>query len=356
MALPMFEEVLRDTEADRRSVLLGNGFSVACRKDIFTYGSLFQNADFSSLGPKVKKAFAKLKTTDFEVVIKALKDASTLGRLYGGARSLAAKKMGVDANGLKRLLVKTIANHHPNLPAEISDDEFRACRKFLSNFKKVYTLNYDLLLYWACMHEEVDGGKKQSVPKDDGFRHPDSGEYVDGEWLGDEYDYVTWGLGSPGTQEVFYLHGALHLFEGPSELQKFTWIRTGVRLTEQIRDALSKDLYPLIVAEGTSNQKRGRIMRSEYLGKGLRSFKQQDATLVTFGVSFSANDDHILDLIQKGKIKKLWVGIFGDENSEQNKAIISKVSALPARRPDRRPLMVRPYSASSANVWGHMKL
>ena len=40
-------------------------------------------------------------------------------------------------------------------------------------------------------------------------------------------------------QNIHYLHGALHLFDAGSELKKFTWVNTGRRLTEQIREALS---------------------------------------------------------------------------------------------------------------------
>lgn len=34
--------------AKKRHLLLGNGFSIALKPDIFSYGSLYENADFSA--------------------------------------------------------------------------------------------------------------------------------------------------------------------------------------------------------------------------------------------------------------------------------------------------------------------
>ena len=41
------------------SLLLGNGFSIALKPGIFSYGSLYENADFSA-APHVKKLFDAL--------------------------------------------------------------------------------------------------------------------------------------------------------------------------------------------------------------------------------------------------------------------------------------------------------
>lgn len=61
--------------------LLGNGFSRACRDDIFSYGALFDRAEFKDLSPYSRAAFDALGTTDFEVVIRALKHAAALVRV-----------------------------------------------------------------------------------------------------------------------------------------------------------------------------------------------------------------------------------------------------------------------------------
>lgn len=113
MALLSFSEALNDSNGyNRRHVLLGNGFSIACRPHIFAYGKLFEQADFSKVSPTAKNAFLALGTQDFEKVIKALRDASKIVAAYGGAAGLA-ETLVADADGLKELLVQTIAASHP---------------------------------------------------------------------------------------------------------------------------------------------------------------------------------------------------------------------------------------------------
>ena len=79
MALLTFQEAIQESEGyNRRHVLLGNGFSIACRPHIFAYGKLYEQADFSNISQTVRLAFEALETQDFEKAIKALRDASML--------------------------------------------------------------------------------------------------------------------------------------------------------------------------------------------------------------------------------------------------------------------------------------
>jgi len=43
-------------------------------------------------------------------------------------------------------LIETIALSHPESPASIPTDEYENCIRFLSHFRSIYTLNYDMLL------------------------------------------------------------------------------------------------------------------------------------------------------------------------------------------------------------------
>ena len=55
--------------------------------------------------------------------------------------------------------------------------------------------------------------------------------------------YVVWEPENSHGQNIHFLHGALHIFDAGSEIQKYTWNNTGVRLIEQIRNALTKEYY-----------------------------------------------------------------------------------------------------------------
>jgi hypothetical protein len=326
----------------RRHLLLGNGFSIACRPDIFVYGKLFEQADFALVSQSARDAFDSLATTDFEKVIRALNDTAAIADVYG-LPPAAAAQMRDDANKLKELLVQTIAKSHPELPSDLSESEYQSCQQFLSHFSTIYTFNYDLLLYWTQMHHE----NSSSVTSDDGFRTSQDDIEFD-----TESDYVIWEPGQSHGQSTWFLHGALHVFDSGLEIQKYTWSRTGVRLIEQTRQALQDDFFPLFVAEGTSDEKLLRIRHSDYLAKAYRSFQSIQKCLFIYGHSLASNDEHYLKLIERGKLEQVYVGLYGDPNSAANKQIIRRANLLVDNRRGRKSLNVVFFDAESANVWG----
>ena len=325
-------------DLNKRHLLLGNGFSRALREDIFSYAALFDRAEFHTLSPSARGAFDVLETTDFEVVMRALRAAASLVEIYEGANPELASQLRADADGLRELLVRTIAANHPDRPGDVPIHSYERCRTFLSCFDTVYTLNYDLLLYWTLMQNELE----THIDSDDGFRTPDDGPE----------DYVTWEVEKTDHQNIFYLHGALHIFDGGSEIKKYTWVNTGVPLIDQIRDALQHGLYPLFVAEGQSSQKLARIKHNEFLGRAYRSFAKIGGGLYVYGHSMAVNDEHIIKLIEKNKVSKLFIGLYGDPNSEGSQSIIERAFKIKAARPIKRPLEVAFFNAGSTQVWG----
>jgi len=333
-----FDDALQQGSNVKRHALLGNGFSRALRNDIFSYDALFDQADFESLSPTVRRAFDALATTDFEVVMRTLRAAASLVELYEGTNPTLAGQLRADADGLRELLVRTIAANHPSRPGDVTTAAYERCRAFLSCFASIYTLNYDLLLYWALMQDEL----APAVEADDGFRTPDEGPL----------EYVSWEVEKTDYQNIFYLHGALHVFDAESEIKKYTWVNTGVPLIDQIRDALLHNLYPLFVAEGESKQKLARIKHNEFLGRAYRSFAKIGGALYVYGHSMAANDEHIIRLIEKNKVAQLYVGLYGDPMNDGNQRVIKRSLKIPEARPARRPLEVAFFDAASAQVWG----
>lgn len=344
MAVLTFAQAIEaSSRYSKRHLLLGNGFSIACRPDIFRYDKLFEQANFSALPVSAMSAFSVLHTADFERVIRVLRDSAAIATLYG-ATNEQVDAMRSDADALKELLVQTIAQSHPALPSDITDDEYAASQRFLANFDMTYTLNYDLLLYWTHMHHE----SRTNVQSDDGFRTSQS----DIE-SGIPSDYVVWEPSQSHDQNMWFLHGALHVFDSGTEIQKYTWNRTGIRLIEQIRDALSRDLFPLFVAEGLSTEKLERIRHSDYLAKAYRSFQEIQYCLFIYGHSLAANDEHYLRLIEKGKLAHIFVGLYGDPELVTNRQIVGRAKAMGLARRGKRELRVDFFDSESANVWGH---
>ena len=334
-----YDDVLAEA-GEARHLLLGNGFSIACRPDLFHYDKLFDRADFLNL-ERARRAFDLLSTTNFEAVIRALRSFAALSELYAPDDSTMKEKAERDAAALREVLVRAVADCHPDRPGNIKPEEYLNCRKFLRGYKSINTLNYDLLLYWALMQNEL--GDDQ-IPCDDGFRKP-----------ADDPDaaYVSWDPDNSKGQTVRYLHGALHLYDTGTEMKKFTWIDTGIPLIEQIRSALQRGFYPVFVSEGTSAEKLERIRHNDYLCKMYRSFTEIRDSVVVFGHSLDECDEHIfIDRIGRhGKTSHLYVSLYGDPGTPANKTIIRRALALPQLRIGRWRLEVKFFNAASVSLW-----
>jgi hypothetical protein len=353
-----FDQALKKSEGyGKKHLLLGNGFSIACKPDIFAYGSLFQEAK-KTMSKELAAIFVAMGTQDFEEVIRALQHAAAIVGVYRPKFVSTKRMLLADAEKLKTDLIQAVAGRHPARPNEISDQRYTACRQFLRHFVgegaggKIYTMNYDLLLYWALMHEEEDVLARIALSHDDGFRKDH-----------DDFDapYVEWqGEGAAHGQNIHYLHGALHLFDAGYHLQKYTWVNTGKALVDQANEALKKDLFPVFVAEGSSNSKLTKIQHSAYLHHNFKSFagvcqtKSREGTaLFVYGHSFAKNDAHVLNMIGHGKIAHLFVSLYGDPSGAANHAIRNSVDKIAALRPEGYPtLKVDFFDAASAKVWG----
>ena len=339
-----FEDAIQQARNSGRNpklrVILGNGFSRACRNDLFAYDALFERAR-DSLSPTAKQSFEALGTTDFESVMRSLKQAETLIGVYAPNRPKLARKLRKESESLREILASVIAANHPERMSEIEDDEFRSCRHFLNYFGDIYTLNYDLLLYWSLMKQDIDD---LTITCSDGFRYPD----------GVPDEYVAWDLNA-ANQNIHYLHGALHIFDAGSEIQKYTWSNTGIALVDQIRDALEESYYPIYVAEGTSKSKWTRILHNSFLFRGYRSLSNIGGALFIFGHSLHDNDNHVLKCIEQSTVGDVFVSIYGNPKSPDNRRIVDSANALSHGRLETRrqkELKVHFFDAESANVWG----
>lgn len=334
-----FDEAIEgaNERGGNKHLLLGNGFSIACRPDRFTYGALLDEATFDGASTDLRSIFEIVGTTDFEQIIELLRLAAEVCDRYGAGTDLV-DRLTHDGEVVREALARVLASRHPDYPGNIEPHEYAAARQFLSHFERIYTLNYDMLLYWTVMQD--DG---PTVPKNDGFGEADD----------PDADYVVWDpYDTFSSQRLFYLHGSLHLYDSGPELAKITWTRTGIPLLDQIRDALAERRFPLIVTEGSSEDKVDKILHSAYLNHAIRSFKSIQGCLFLYGLSLAPNDEHLLRRIQDGKTSALYVSIYGDPETLSNQQIMARAEQLATSRSDRWPLAVDFFDAESADVWG----
>ena len=105
-------------------------------------------------------------------------------------------------------------------------------------------------------------------------------------------------------------------------------------LTPRAGTAINANKFPLFVAEGKSTQKKNKIRHNAYLYQSFKvltaNAQQRTHCFFIFGHSLGENDYHILRRLGRGRFKKLYVGIFGDLNSDGNRAIIRRATAFAA--------------------------
>lgn len=341
---PTFQEALSQKVKGKKSLLLGNGFSMAWKASAFSYGSLRKKADLSGLSCDGKMLFDALETNDFEIVIERLEAMDRLLSVYDPRSSLSTK-VANDASIIRDALAKALAVNHPDNVSSIPDQQYVASREFLKHFACIYSVNYDLLLYWSTLQTGVDSLR---IAGNDGFgSDPDE----------PEADWVTWdNIATRRYQTVHYLHGALHLFDAGDRLKKLTWIRTSIPLLNQIRKALDEGHYPLVVTEGSSAQKVAKIEHSAYLSGSYRSLGNIGGHLIVFGHGLGQNDDHILEAIVRSNVLRLSVSMHGNPESQRNQQLQQRARQLADRRhiksDGKKPLAVDFFDAASASPWG----
>lgn len=111
-SLLTFQECISRTNQGKRHLLLGNGFSIACRSDMFSYATLLSRARFRKNQKKIRKIFKILGTSDFEEAINLLQRAARVVDVYSDDQDKLAKRLKRDAKYLRKELARTIAASH----------------------------------------------------------------------------------------------------------------------------------------------------------------------------------------------------------------------------------------------------
>lgn len=313
-----YDDVLATTEGQKKYLLLGNGFSMSYNVKRFSFTSLLESAVDSGLITKsnpIYAVFSEFDTKDFEEVIKLLETSVKVLKTYSAITESDEKAILEDSKSLKKYLVDVITNNHPEKITEISDQEYLNSANFIKEYEKVYTLNYDLLLYWTSIKLDSflnDGSiEKSNLKIFDGFNDPY--KY--------STDYVVFENGGKSFN-LNFLHGGLHIFDNKSEIIKNTYSRTERTLKSQTLENLNKDIYPIFVSEGTSEQKKAKIIHNAYLNHCYKSLKSigakiKDDSLILFGTLLRRNDIHIREAMLKNNVNNIYIGVYSEDEVKE---------------------------------------
>ena len=181
----------------------------------------------------------------------------------------------------------------------------------------MYSLNYDLILYWAVMSRHRGSGVADFFWNDD--RSFDPGNVVPKDFAS------AW-------TRIVWLHGGIHLRRRISGtvFKETASPETARNLLDQFKTSYSGDVTPLLVSEGTADDKYRAITRSPYLGFALRSLGRHDGGLVIFGSSLRDEDAHLVRAINEQPIGDLAISI---RPSSDTSAIVQRKAELRARFP-----------------------
>lgn len=330
----------------KKHLILGNGFSMAYDKEIFSYNALSGFIEKTG-DPLIRNLFSKLKTKNFELIMQQLDSFSEIAEIFSDDKSIV-KKIVSAREKLKNSLIEAIKELHPEHVFTIPESKSQACLKYLAEYLDkeglVFSTNYDLLLYWVTMRN----GVQNSI---DGFGRDletelEEGEYVDPKDF--EYSELRWGK-HKNEQSVFYLHGTLPFFDTGIHIVKEEY-HAGHLLLENVKERIDRAEYPIFVTAGNGTEKLTHIMHNKYLSFCYDQLSNIKGSLVTFGFNFGESDLHIIDAIntaaKKGKktAEKLWsiyIGVYSDENLKHIKDISHRFKCK-----------VVLYNARTVDVWG----
>lgn len=284
------------------SLLLGNGFSIGLSPQ-FNYRSLFANF-LQRTNEPFTTLFSRFNTTNFEEILSYLENSVIVNQVLG----LPIDEVIAAIEMLKNGLIESINEIHP-VANDIDWGRLDEITVALDQFGDIYTTNYDLYLYHIIM-------KSNDRWQADNTIRPYQ-DYYWGTW-NDDFKMFMGYQGYQRYKHVYYLHGALSLFENSIYNLKIKKRRLdNTELIALISDQILANNFPLFVTEGTHQNKLSSIYRSHYLNFCLESLATDNNDLVVFGNSLSEFDSHLVDTIKRTR-RRLIFAIYPDGRNEPN--------------------------------------
>jgi hypothetical protein len=318
------------------SILVGNGASIAI-SDNFKYENFYEFAiNNIDVNNEIKAVFDYFETHDFELVLRKLSQAYNVNQIF---KITDNDKINQSYEVIQQALISTVQTVHPE-HAEIVKN-LDSLYEFIKPFKRIISLNYDLLIYWAVMH----GNDKQVDYK---IKDCFNGIYFDHEWSKYE-DTIYY---EKYSQLVFYLHGNLALAQDVNGIE--SKIKSGNYLLDTIVEKWENGYTPLFVSEGTEEQKKQAIARSPYLNTVFSSVLTTlpSDNLTIYGFGFNKQDLYILEQIAKSnKIKRVAVSVY---NNNQDYCL--EVKKILKNKLNIKDKNIQFFSSASVGEWSSRRI
>lgn len=310
------------------TIILGNGASIAVSPN-FHYSSLLAHASDNELLTKdVNQLFSFFQTSDFELVLRLVWQASNVNKSLG----IADERTHQAYVNVRECLIRAVRNIHPEY--EAVSLYLPNIYQFLKGFRTVFSLNYDLVVYWAVTY---------GLRLQDGHVFKDC--FLRGGAFDDDWKKFRQPFREVTNTLVFYPHGSLALCRNKVE-DEFKIHAEGENLLEAILNAWkSEQVAPLFVSEGTRQQKVTSINNSHYLSTVYREvLKTPRLRLVLYGWGLGEHDLHLLRRMRDTGIMRVAVSVFGRDQGYCNHAYQAIQDAL-------GPVRVDFFDSESSGCW-----
>ena len=279
------DELVGKIKPDEYSLLCGNGLTKCM------YGENWKNPD------------DKFYENTFSKLIEDIKDTS---------KNINCPEKLFDYIRIRYAL--EIFSYYQSLQITVECEPQYIDKGFLTQFKNIYTLNYDVLMPRTIA--KISNDKTNPKQYMDGFRGRDP-IVIDQKQDDDK-------------NRVYYLHGAFHLLHIRGENQQYKKITSdhdnGIDLLTAIQNVYQKVQQafideeweeiskndPLLVFASRYQYKLGAILTDDYLKHCYEKLKAEKKIIV-FGCSFQ-NDEHILDALMSGEGKEIYICYFDSDD------------------------------------------
>lgn len=288
-------------------LILGNGASIAIDSK-FSYSSLLEHAKLNNhINDDIKELFNFFNTNDFELILRLVWQAAKVNKSF----KIDDNKTYNAYIDLRNALIKTVRSIHPSYE-EVSP-HLPAIHNFIRNFEIIYTLNYDLILYWAIMYG--NDNDHSNIFKDC---------FLNGGFEGD-WKYLKENYRGKRSILVLYPHGSLLLGRDIVEKErKISRAGMGYLLDSILASWETEEYIPLFVSEGTSTQKVNSIKNSNYLNTIYReTFSYLNRSIVIYGWGLGDQDIHILRALKKYSDVNFTfaISVYGNDQAFCNRVV-----------------------------------
>jgi hypothetical protein len=317
-----------------KSIILGNGFGmsydIATGENNFNWDTLLDLCEIEE-GSQIHQLLAE-NHFDFELVHQKMNNAIDVIKMYS-EKNVLVDELEEQIQYLREQLIVAVSRSHPSsfatecgiVESKKRQKRVGQCRKFLLNFDTVFSLNYDLLLYWIRCFEN-------------NFLGNDSFDKIDGELVfcpDDDADFL-------------FPHGSLFTYRDGVGALKCKSSRANPILA-RLEDNINHGHFPMCVSEGTGEQKLEAIKSNYYLNFSYNKIKESKGTIFTFGCSFlDSKDDHIIKAMLKSPADKIVVGEYKPSKRNFHRLELAFASLQEELQTNKRIIIA---DTDGTNIW-----